>query len=264
MLLAVDIGNTNITIGLFYISKSATGGGGKLLKSWRLSTSSTRTVDEYQMMLLSIFKGYKFKPAKISGIIISSVVPKALILFKEALSQIFHNIKPLVLGEDIEAPIKNLYYNPKQVGQDRLVNAVGAFRLYGGPVIVVDFGTAITFDVVSKKGEYLGGVIVPGIEISLEALSERAALLPAIELAKPKELLGRDTINSMRSGIFYGFGYLCDGVVNKLKSDYVKNAEVIATGGHSSIIVTYCKSINKVNKNLTLQGLYFIFQEAKN
>lgn len=160
MLLAVDIGNTNITMGLFRESKIA--------NSWRLSTSSSRTVDEYQMVLLSLLKSNEIKPNKISGIIISSVVPKATILFKQALSQIFQGVKISVLGEDIQAPIKNLYYNPKQVGQDRLANAVAAFKLYGGPVIIVDFGTAITFDVVSKKGEYMGGVIVPGLRFHLK------------------------------------------------------------------------------------------------
>lgn len=238
MLLCIDIGNTTITFGIFE--------GKRLIKTWRVGTSHC------EADVVS-----RNTP---SAIIISSVVPKALAKLKPVLKKQFKGIPIYVLGENIKAPIRNLYKNPKQVGQDRLVNAVAAVELYGTPAIVVDYGTAITFDVISKKGEYLGGVIVPGIEISLEALSKRAALLPKIKLSKPKSLLGRDTTNSMLSGIFYGFGSLTDGIVNKLKRKYVKDALVIATGGHADLIAPYCKSIKHINKNLTLEGLRFIFR----
>lgn len=252
-LLCVDIGNTSIAFGLYK--------GKRLVKTWRVKTGTVPV--------------FKKGDCPYFSIIISSVVPKALAKLKPVLKKQFKGIPIYVLGENIKAPIKNLYNNPKQVGQDRLVNAYAAAKLYGAPAIVVDFGTAITFDVISKKGEYLGGVIVPGMEISLEALSQRAALLPKIELKKPKTLLGvrslpcgqakppilgKDTVNSMLSGIFYGFGSLTDGVVDKLKRNYVRNAKVIATGGHSDLVAPYCKSINRVNKNLTLEGLRFIFK----
>ena len=263
LLLCVDIGNTSISFGIFK--------GKKLLKTWRVGTQK----------LSSLRGAPKGRRSNLNAIIISSVVPKALSKLKPLIKRQFKKtpVYPVrsqviqhgmnwasngvyILGENIKVPIKNLYHNPKQVGQDRLVNAVAAVSLYGAPAIVVDFGTAITFDVISKKGEYLGGVIVPGMEISLDALSSRAALLPKIKLSKPKSLLGKDTVDSMLSGIFYGFGSLTDGIAEKLKHKYMKDAKVITTGGHSDMIAPYCKSINHVNKNLTLEGLRIIFEKA--
>lgn len=239
MLLTVDIGNTTIAFGVFQ--------GRKLKSSWKIPTSSIFS------------KGMALKPIKdIDGVIISSVVPKATPIIKKLVRNRF-KIKPLILGKDIKAPIKNLYRNPKQVGQDRLVNAVAASELYGYPIIVVDFGTAITFDVISKRKEYLGGIIIPGIEISLEALSSKAALLPRIKLSLPKEFVGRDTVNSMKSGIFYGFGSLCDGLIKKLKTKYGKQL-VIATGGYSQLIAKFCNSIDKIKPDLTLHGLRIIYE----
>lgn len=242
MLLAIDIGNTTMAFGIFE--------GKRLKSSWKISTRN-------------IFSKSKvLKPLKdVDGVIISSVVPKATPIIKKLIKNRFR-IKPLVLGENIKAPIKNLYRNPKQVGQDRLVNAVAASELFGAPIIVVDFGTAITFDVISKRKEYLGGIIVPGIEISLEALSSKAALLPRIKLSQPKEFLGKDTVNSMKSGIFYGFGSLCDCLIERLKARFGKQS-VIATGGHSHLIAKFCKSIDKVKSDLTLQGLRIIYEKAR-
>ena len=242
MLLTIDIGNTTMAFGVFR--------GKKLVSTWKIPT--------HRLFL----KHDVLKPLKdIEGVIISSVVPKATTVMKKIISKRI-KITPLVLGENIKAPIKNLYRKPKQVGQDRLVNAIAARQLFGTPAIIVDFGTAITFDVISKRGDYLGGIIVPGIEISLDALSSKAALLPRIKLSPPKELLGRDTVSSMKSGIFYGFGSLCDCLIKKLKGKYGEGL-VIATGGHSELMAKFSNSIDKVKTDLTLHGLRIIYKKAR-
>jgi len=245
MLLAIDIGNTTIAFGIFKEKK--------LISTWKISTQS-------------VLEGESIRsPKGIDSAIISSVVPKATPVIKKMVVQKY-KIRPFVLGENIKAPIKNLYRNPKQVGQDRLVNAVAAKDLYGCPAVIIDFGTAITFDVISKRGEYGGGVIFPGIETSLNALSQKAALLPKIKVAPPKRLIGRDTVDSMRSGVFYGIGALCDGIIAKLKAKYgntmpgQKPMRIIATGGHAALITKYSKLIRKVNPNLTLEGLRLIYE----
>lgn len=237
MLLAVDIGNTSIAFGVFK--------GKILIRSWKVFT--------HRVMSGRLVK----LPAGIERAIISSVVPKATPVIKKLLRRKY-GIKPLVLGENIKAPIKNLYRNPKQVGQDRLVNAVAVKELYGYPAIMIDFGTAITFDVISGKGEYLGGLIFPGIETSLNALSQKAALLPKIKVEPPSELIGRNTVDSMRSGVLYGTGALCDGVIAKLKAKY-PGVIVIATGGHCRLMARFSKSINIVDPDLTLHGLRIIY-----
>ena len=237
MLLAVDIGNTSIAFGMFERNK--------LNSSRKISTQGI-----FSNKTISL-------PDKVDAAIISSVVPKATPIIKKAIAKRY-KIRPLVLGDNIKAPIKNLYRKPKQVGQDRLVDAVAVKELYGCPSIVIDFGTAITFDVISKKGEYLGGLIFPGIETSLNALSQKAALLPKIKVAPPKGLIGRDTVDSMRSGVFYGTGALCDGVIAKLKS---KDGpmKVIATGGHAALMAKYSTAIDRINPDLTLLGLKIIY-----
>jgi len=239
MLLTIDIGNTSIAFGVFQ--------GKKLRSAWKISTRNI------------FLKKAARLPKDIDAVIISSVVPKATPVIKKQLVKKY-KIFPLILGENIRAPIKNLYNNPKQVGQDRLVDAVAAKELYGCPAIVIDFGTAITFDIILKKGEYLGGIIVPGIETSVRALSKQAALLPIIKVSVPKELVGRNTINSMKSGIFHGFGCLCDGLVAKLKKRYGP-MRVIATGGHAELMAKFSRSINRVDPNLTLQGLRIIYEK---
>ena len=236
MLLAIDIGNTSIAFGIFK--------GKRLIRTWKVSTQG-------------IFSKKTIKlPNGIKTAIISSVVPKAAPIIKEAIARKY-KIRPLVLGENIKAPIKNLYRKPKQVGQDRLVDAVATKALYGYPAIVIDFGTAITFDVISRKGEYLGGLIFPGIETSLNALSQKAALLPKIKVEPPSGLIGRNTVDSMRSGVFYGTGALCDGVIAKLKTKYGP-MKVIATGGHAALMAKYSAAIDRINPNLTLLGLKII------
>jgi len=254
MLLAIDVGNTNVVFGVY--------NGKKLLRMWRISSGAERTVDEYEVIIRGLLSESGLNGRSVNAMISCSVVPRIMPMLKGALKRIF-KVAPCNVGEDVGVPIKNLYNDPRQVGQDRLVDAYAAKIKYGVPAIVVDYGTAITFDVISKRGEYTGGLIVPGIEISLEALSSRAALLPRIELTKPKELLGRDTINSMRSGILFGYGALTDGLVKKLCKTYVKDSNVIATGGNAELVATYCTTIDYIDSNLTLDGLSYIYNTIR-
>ena len=244
MLLAIDVGNTTITAGLFR--------GARLVARGRIPTRGSPR---------SLLRAVKARPRELDGVIISSVVPRATVSLKRSLNRL--GLKPLILGENIRAPVTNRYRVPSQVGQDRLVNAVAAYFLYRGPAIVVDFGTAVTLDVVSARREYLGGLIVPGIGISLEALISKTALLPRIDLAPPSEFLGRDTRQSMRSGLFHGYGALCDGIVARLKSRHAPKARVIATGGHCRMMAPYCRSVGIVAPDLTLQGLRLIYETAQ-
>lgn len=242
MLLAIDIGNTNIHNGVF--DKKV------LKKTFRIPT--------YAKNLNAQYAG-KLNPCagKIERVIIASVVPAALKKVEKAIKDITGR-KSMVIGRDIDSGVKNLYKNPRQVGSDRLVNARSAYELYGGGCIIVDFGTAITIDIVNKKRQYIGGVIAPGPEISLWALSERTALLPKVAIKKPNGILGRETKESMLIGIVYGFSSLCDGIVRKLKRQYCAHAKVIATGGFSKLIGPYCESIDKIDPDLTLKGLRII------
>ena len=242
MLLAIDIGNTNINNGVFQ--------GRTLKKRFRVPTYSK-----------DLEKQYRPYAGKVDVAVIVSVVPKVLQRLDRALKKISVGKILVVVGRDIDSGVKNLYKNPGQVGQDRLVNARAAYELYGGAAIVVDFGTAITIDVVNRKKEYLGGVIAPGVEISLNALSEQAYLLPKVRLRKAKSILGKETSESMISGAIYGFSGLCDGLVEKLKKKYCRNARVIATGGMSTLIGTYCKGVDRIDPDLTLKGLRLIGDE---
>ncbi len=252
MLLAIDIGNTNISFGIF---KDKT-----LLKKFDIPTKT------YSLKQLKNSLGR----LKIQDSIICSVVPKAVKLLEKNLMSILGH-KPHIIGKDITVPIKNLYRNPRQVGSDRLVNAYAGIMLYGlprgetegCPLILIDFGTAITFDVVSKNKEYMGGMILPGLSISLDALAQKTALLPKIRLEKPREFIGKDTKNSMLSGIVYGFSGLTDDLVKKLKDKIEKNAIVIGTGGSAGLIKKYSKEISKIDTNLTLKGLNLIFITQK-
>ena len=248
MLLAIDVGNTSITAGVFR--------GKRLLGQGRIPTRTDRRLASD---LKNVLRGKRIALQEIQAVIVSSVVPRATAYLRKALANLGLP-KPLVLGQNLKAPIVNRYRIPSQVGQDRLVNAVAACELYGGPAIVADFGTALTIDLVSRRREYLGGVIVPGMEMALEALHSRTALLPKIRLARPAELLGRDTAGSMKSGIFYGYGALCDGIVGLLKKSHARGAKVIATGGHVRLIAPFARSIQIVNPNLTLQGLAIVYK----
>lgn len=241
MLLAVDIGNTNIHNGIFK--------GRAFKKRFTLPTYGRKLENEYSKRLRPYL-------GKIDKVIVVSVVPPVLKDLETKLKA-FLGQKILVVGRDVYSGVRNLYRRPSQVGQDRLINARAAYELYGGSAIVVDFGTAITLDVINSRKEYLGGVIAPGVELSLNALSERAFLLPKVSIKKPEAILGKETRESMRSGAVYGFSSLCDGVVLKLKR-YCPKGLVIATGGMSGLVGRFCKSVDRVDPDLTLKGLELI------
>ena len=240
MLLAIDIGNTNINFGVFMDKK--------LVNKFCIATKTYN---------LSTLKN-KLPKIKFDDAIVCSVVPRVTRVIDKDLRRLLGK-RPYIIGKDIIVPIKNLYRNPKQVGQDRLVNAYAGVSLYGAPLIMIDFGTAVTFDAVSKHKEYLGGMILPGLKISLAALAERTALLPKIKLAKPKDFIGRDTRNSMLGGIVYGFASLTDDLVKRIRDKIGKNARVIATGGDIQLIQQYCHNLHRVDRDLTLKGLNLIY-----
>jgi len=243
ILLAVDIGNTNIGFGVFR--------GNRLIKRFDIPSGEyTFQGLERYLNKLTIDKG-----------IICSVVPKASGILRDDLKRILHK-EPYCLGEDVRVPVNNLYRNPKQVGQDRLVNAYAGIMLYGAPLVIVDFGTAITLDVISKNKEYLGGLILPGLELSLTALAQRAALLPRVRLSKPRELIGRDTQSSILSGVVYGSGVLADVLIKQIKKELVyPRLKVIGTGGDIALIKSLLKEVKVIDLNLTLKGLSLIAQK---
>lgn len=234
-ILAIDIGNTNITMGLFSDER--------LVKRLKASTGDYAA------------HGKNLKKFAIAGkVVISSVVPLATSRLLVSLNRTLACEK-VVVGKDIEVPIKNLYRIKGQVGQDRLVNAYAAKSLYGYPSVIIDFGTAITFDIVSRGGQYLGGLILPGIELGLASLYNGTALLPKVELREARELIGRDTVSSMRGGILFGYAAMCDGLIAKYKVLLGRDLKVIATGGNASLIKKYSTSIKIVDEDLTLKGL---------
>ncbi|MDD5432026.1 MAG: type III pantothenate kinase [Candidatus Omnitrophica bacterium] len=241
MLLTADIGNTNINFAIFQNSK--------IVNKFVIPTK------RYDFGLLK----KHLLDIEFNDAIICSVVPKAEKMLESGILKILgHN--PFVVGKSIKVPIKNLYRKPKQVGQDRLVNAFAASSLYGAPLIAIDFGTAITFDVISKNKEYLGGMILPGLRISLEALAEKTALLPEIKLEAPTEFIGKETKTSVLSGLIFGMASLTDDLSQRIKAKIGRNAKVIATGGNIKLISRYCKKIDKIDPDLTLKGLYLIYR----
>ena len=244
MLLAVDVGNTNISCGIFK--------GSKLIRQFDISAKAC--------FKTSLKKKLK-NTSEISASLICSVVPKQTIIISGFLKSLT-NKAPYILGKNLTVPIKNLYRNPKQVGQDRLVNAYAASVFYQTPLIVIDSGTAITFDVISKNKAYLGGLIAPGMEISLAALKEKTALLPRVKLAQPKMLIGRDTKNSILSGIVFGTAALCSELTKGIKQRIGKNALVIGTGGNIRLIKQYSKLQIKIDKDLTLKGINLVYKNG--
>lgn len=246
MLLVIDIGNTSVAFGVYKKDD--------LIRKWRIVTERFRKKNDTKSLLKKILAQHKVNIGGGDDIIISSVVPDVLRRIKKGLRGICKK-KILVVSENIDAPIKNLYAAPRQVGQDRLVNGVAAYKRVKGSVIVIDFGTAVTFDIISKSGAYMGGLIFPGIELSLKSLAHNAALLPHIVLEAPSSLIGKTTKESMKSGLVYGYGALCDGIVRQLKAKVGKDTKVLATGGHSSLIHKHCKEIDRVIPELTFEGL---------
>lgn len=251
MLLAIDVGNSNITLGVY--------NGAELTVEWRIRTQVGRTVDEYGMLLTELFRHDGMDLRQITGIAISNVVPHTMPAL-ELTCRKFFDLEPYVINPETETGIVVRYEPKSAVGPDRIVNAVAAFELYGGPAVVVDLGTATTFDAVSASGEYLGGAIAPGIGISMEALFERAAMLPRIELARPSSPIGTTTLSSMQAGFVYGFAGQIDEIVGRFREELGKDAKVIATGGLAELIASESRTIQTVNQRLTLEGLRIMFQ----
>jgi type III pantothenate kinase len=249
ILVAMDIGNTSIHIGVFSNSR--------IVKRFRIDTHKDSSV--ISKNLLKSLRPYMNSDI---SVIISSVVPKVTGLMKKIIHSLLR-IRPLVLGEDLNIPIKNLYKNPKQVGSDRLVNAYACRELYGAPAVIVDFGTATTFDYLNKDGEYEGGLISPGIGITLDALAEKTALLPRVRLERPKNLIGKNTQDSIRSGVINGLACMCDGLIEKIKLQIKTPPFILATGGLAGIFCCYSKYINKIDQDLTLKGLYLLLLESQ-
>ncbi len=251
MILVFDVGNTNTVIGVY--------DGEKLLNHWRIRTNAQRTGDEYGILLRSLLENDKLNIKDIKSVVVSSVVP-TLMMELEWMSRKFFACRPLVIGPGVKNGLAIKYENPREVGADRVVNAVAAYNKYGGPLIIVDFGTATTFCVVSAKGEYLGGAIAPGIIISTEALVSKAAKLPRVELQRPRSLIGKNTVSSMQAGIMYGFVGQVEGIITRMKTEIEGEPQVIATGGLAAVIARETDVIDKVDEFLTLDGLRLIYE----
>ena len=260
MLFVIDVGNTNTVLGVFKLSdETSAAASHELLAHWRVGSVRTQTVDEYGVLFRNLFAMSKIEAANIRGIVISSVVPPMDSTLREVCERYFHT-KPLFIEPGIRTGMPVQYDNPSEVGADRIVNGVAAFEKYGGPCVVVDFGTATTFDAVSAKGEYLGGVIAPGIGISAEALFMRTARLPRVDIRKPSRIIGTNTVGSVQSGLYYGYLGLVDGILERLLEELGSNAKVIATGGLGQLIGTGSKYITEVDDLLTLDGLRIIWE----
>jgi len=257
MLLVIDVGNTNIVFGVFKDDK--------LLYDWRIATAKDRTSDEYGLLFEQIFKYHGLCPRDVEDVIISSVVP-TLMHTLSAMSIKYFGREPIVVGPGVKTGMNIKYDNPREVGADRIVNAVAGYEKYGGPLIIVDFGTAITFCAISKEGDYLGGAITPGIKISSEALFLGTAKLPKVELAKPDRVIGKNTVNSIQSGLVYGYIGLVDFIIEKMMEEMEEEGKVntvVGTGGFSSLIANESRYINRIDKLLTLYGLRIIYNRNK-
>ena len=251
MLLAIDIGNTNITLGVFDDDE--------LIATWNLATGIHRTPDEYGGVVLNLMERQGVLPSKVAGVVLCGVVPPLLHTFVELCNR-YLATKPLVVEAGVKTGMRIRLENPREVGPDRVVNAVAAQNLYGKPLIIIDLGTATTFDVVSQEGDYLGGAIAPGIAIASEALFARTAVLPRIELVRPKQVIGRNTISAMQSGIIFGYIDLIEGMIRRIEQELGSKAKVVATGGQAYPFAEEIAEIDVVNPNLTLIGLRLIYE----
>lgn len=251
MIFVLDVGNTNTVLGVY--------DGQDLKYHWRIETSRHKTEDEYGMVIKALFAYENLNSTDIDGIIISSVVPPIMFAL-ERMCQKYFNIKPLVVGPGIKTGLNIKYENPREVGADRIVNAVAGIHLYGSPLIIVDFGTATTYCYVNEDKQYMGGAIAPGIQISTEALYSRAAKLPRIEIARPNNIIGKNTVNAMQAGILYGYVGQVEGIVGRMKEQAKENPKVIATGGLAKLIAGESDVIDVVDPFLTLTGLKLIYQ----
>ncbi|MCS7025742.1 MAG: type III pantothenate kinase [Bryobacteraceae bacterium] len=254
MLLALDVGNTNVTIGLF--------DGASLTHHWRLRTVHEQTADEWGILLLNLFRMSGLEPARIEGMIVSSVVP-VLDSTLATTAQRYFRTQALFVSPDLDTGMRILYDNPREVGADRVVNAVAAFHKYGGPCVVVDLGTAITFDAVSASGDYMGGVICPGIGISISGLFAKTARLPMVDFREPEKLIGSNTVGSIQSGLYYGMIGMIDGVLERLIQEMGTHTKAVATGGQASLIVPASRYLRLLDEDLTLEGLRLIWERSR-
>lgn len=252
MLVAMDIGNTNITLALF--------DGAHIVGSYRLTTKMKRTSDEYGFMFLNFLNASQKKIEDIEDVIVSSVVPKIMHSFTSAIIKYLHK-EPIIIGPGIKTGISIRTDNPSSVGADRIVDAVGAYYTYGGPVLVIDFGTATTFDYVNERAEFLYGVTAPGLEICSQALSSQAAQLPEIQIVKPESILAKNTVKSMQAGVVYGYIGLTEHIIKQMQKEIKVPMKVIATGGLGKVITKETKLIDEYDSDLTFKGLYLIYQK---
>jgi len=255
MILAIDVGNTNIVLGVYENNK--------LLVHWRIATDRNKTDDEYGILIIQLLANNQLKVSDIDGVIISSVVPPIIYTLTQMANKYFHQ-SPIVVGPGVKTGVKIDTENPKEVGADRIVNAVAAIEIYGPPLIIIDFGTATTFDFVDQDGTFQGAAIAPGIGISTEALYQRAAKLPRIELVRPKNVVGKNTVTAMQSGIIFGFAGQVDAIVERMIKQSTQKPKVIATGGLASLIACETRTIEEINPFLTLEGLRLIYNKNAN
>ncbi|PYG89167.1 type III pantothenate kinase [Ruminiclostridium sufflavum DSM 19573] len=256
MILVIDVGNTHTLLGAFKEKE--------ILANWRISTDRDRSADELGMLLLNLFAYGKLNVEEVAAVVIASVVPSLLYSLEHSIKK-YLKIDPMIIGPGTKTGINIRCQNPKEVGVDKIVNAVAGYEMYGGPLIIVDTGTATTFCAISAKGEYLGNAICPGIKISTEALYQKAAMLPRIDLIKPENVIGKNTVASMQSGIFYGYVGQIDYIVKKMKSEMKESAvKVIATGGFARLIAEESHVITEINSTLTLNGLRIVYERNQN
>lgn len=254
MLITIDIGNTNVVIGIYHKET--------LMAHWRLSSQTARTHDESWILLSALIKANGIEIDQIHGGIISSVVPNLTSTFIQVLEEYFH-FEPIVVSSDLNIDLKILYENPRAVGADRICNAVAGFHRFGGPLVVLDFGTATTFDVISENEEYLGGIIAPGIELTAATLHQRAAKLPKVELKFPDSVIGTTTESSIQSGLMFGTVELINGLINRIERELGKNVKNIATGGLANVVAPHTDRIEHIEPFLTLEGLRLIYEQVK-